>query len=82
MESKNDTYKEMNQLVKEGKKYLFKSIWEKGEDDYYFEPYEGIPIGVGSEMFVKVTKGNDVLKEGTVVGIDPSEFCFLEMVEV
>ena len=80
MESRNEgnTYKEMKALVESGDVYRFVGL----DDDDPFEPFEGIPVEIGSELFVKVTKDNGTLKKDDVVGIDPYEFCFMEIKKV
>ena len=78
MTSTNRVYTKMKQMIEGGKTYRFKSL----DDEDPFEPFEGVPVDVGSEMFVRVTKGNGKLKEGTIVGIDPDEFCFMDISEV
>ena len=71
----NEIYRKMDELVDSNSTYLFSCADD--EDD--FESFEGIPIDVGSEMFVKITKDIGVLKTGETVGITPTEFCFMSI---
>ena len=72
---------EMQKMVDENAEYRFESLDDEG-DEGYFKPFEGKPVYVGSEMYVRVTKGNGVLKEGAEVTIDPNEFCFMKVEKV
>ena len=76
-----EIYNEMKKLVDADSAYLFESIYDEGDEDY-FKPFEGKPVYVGSEMFVEVLDGNGVLKEGEEVMIDPNEFCFMKVTKV
>lgn len=68
----------MRELVDSGATYRFEGI----DDEDPFEPFEGIPVDIGSEMFVRVTKENGTLKKDDVVSIDTSEFCFMSIKKV
>ena len=76
--STSKVYQRMKELVDSGATYRFEGINE--EDS--FEPFEGIPVDIGSEMFVRVTKDNGTLKKDDVVSIDTSEFCFMSIKKV
>lgn len=70
-----EIYQKMDEMVKSNTTYLFSCVDD--EDD--FEPFEGIPVEVGSEMFVKITKDNGTMRQGETVGITPTEFCFMSI---
>lgn len=81
-ENVQDIYKEMKRLVDTHSTYLFESIYDEGEDEDYFKPFKGMPVDVGSEMFVEVMNDNGVLKKGDEVVIEPNEFCFMKVTKV
>ena len=71
-----DVYNEAMEYVNSGKTYHFES--RVGD----FKPFDGKPFAVTSEMFIKVTKGNDEFPVGEVVGLDSYEFQFAKITEV
>lgn len=70
-----EIYKDMEELVKTNCEYYFQSL----DDEDSFEPFYGVPVKVGTEMAVRVTKDNGTLDKNEVVWIDPNEFCFMEI---
>ena len=73
-----EVWKKWEDMVKSKATYLFEPVDD--EDD--FESFEGVPVQSGTELAVKVTKGNGSVNDGTVIWIDASEFCFMSATKV
>lgn len=73
-----DVYEQMKEIAENGGVYLFTNL----DDEFTAEPFEATPVELGSELFVEVTKDNGVLEKGDIVGIDPTEFCFMSIKKV
>ena len=76
--AKKDVFKQMREIAESNATYLFENL----DDEFTGKPFEAVPIELGSELFVRVAKDNGVLEKGDVVGIDPTEFCFMRITKV
>ena len=62
--------------------WRFESL-EDADDDEYYEPFEGFPVGETSEdMLFKVTKGNNAVKRGETVGVGINDICDSRVIKV
>jgi len=66
-----DIWKKWEEMVDSKATYRFSPVDD--EDD--FEPFEGVPVQTGTELAVE-------LKDGKIIWIDVSEFCFMEVTKV
>jgi len=76
-----DIFDDMQSLVDTGDVYLFESIEDEDDEDY-FKPYKGKPLSVTSNLYVEVVEGNGILQKGAIVMIDPNEYCFMRTTKV